>query len=154
MSKEFFTIDQVAAKLGVHPKTVRRYISSGRMVAQKIAGTWRITPKSLTAFFNACGNLGSAQQQDHSEANLLLQNGTFDSDQKIQARTVVDYRVTDEDVAREMLKEVMAMIAEHSLDAKKSRFSFEYRDSDLMRLNFLGSPSYLHAVMTILKKYQ
>ena len=154
MSKEFFTIDQVAAKLGVHPKTVRRYISGGRMAAQKIAGSWRISPKALTAFFNACGNSGGAQQQNQSEINLLQQNGNFDLDQKIQARTVVDYRVTDEGVAREMLKEVMTMIAEHSLDAKKSRFSFEYGDSDLMRLNFLGSPSYIHAVMTILKKYQ
>lgn len=46
-----YTLDEAAAFLGgISPRTVRRYIQSGRLPAQKIRGRWIITEDNLTAF--------------------------------------------------------------------------------------------------------
>ena len=39
---EFFTVDQVAKILDMHPRTVRRYVREGQLRATKVGGEWRI----------------------------------------------------------------------------------------------------------------
>lgn len=52
------TIDQVAAQLQVHPRTVRRAIRTGGLRAHQVAGrgTWRVWPADLDAWLEQRAN--------------------------------------------------------------------------------------------------
>lgn len=50
MSQTFFTVDQVADRLGLHPKTVLRLIAAERLRATKIGKSYRILRSDLDAF--------------------------------------------------------------------------------------------------------
>jgi excisionase family DNA binding protein len=155
MNNDYLTIDQGAGKLGVHPKTVRRYISSGKISAQKIAGSWRINPESVESYLNSCESSDNFNQQvSKDDFCIFMDNDHFDSEEKIQVCTIVDYFVSDSSV-KELLKDVMGVVAEHSLENKKSRFNYVYDDSEnKIRLVFWGTPSYMHRIMSIVKEYE
>ena len=47
---KFFTIAEIAERLGVSTRTVRRWIRSGDLVAHRFGGIVRISEKDLRAF--------------------------------------------------------------------------------------------------------
>ena len=49
-SKQLFTVDEVAARLNLHVKTVRRFIREGRLPAKRIGKEYRITRSALDEF--------------------------------------------------------------------------------------------------------
>ncbi|MBB4015765.1 excisionase family DNA binding protein [Chelatococcus caeni] len=50
MSSKLATVEQAAEELGLHPKTVLRYIREGRLSATKIGKAYRIDRGTLDAF--------------------------------------------------------------------------------------------------------
>lgn len=52
MNDTFFTIAQVAEKLQVSEKTVRRMLLSGELPGYKIGGQYRIRPAELEAWIS------------------------------------------------------------------------------------------------------
>ncbi len=44
------TLDEVAAKIGVHYMTVYRYVRQGRLEASRIHGVWQVSPRALAEF--------------------------------------------------------------------------------------------------------
>ncbi len=49
-TKQLFTVDDVASRLNLHVKTVRRFIREGRLPAKRIGKEYRITRSALEAF--------------------------------------------------------------------------------------------------------
>ncbi len=54
----FYTVEQVANLVDLHPKTVRRYIQSGRLGANKVGSQYRISPIELNKFIGHSGANG------------------------------------------------------------------------------------------------
>jgi excisionase family DNA binding protein len=50
MADEYLTIEEVAAKVKVRPKTVREWLRSKRLKGVKAGHFWRIRPEDLDAF--------------------------------------------------------------------------------------------------------
>ncbi|MGW3959508.1 helix-turn-helix domain-containing protein [Amycolatopsis sp. NPDC005003] len=50
MALDVFSAEQVAAKLGLHVRTVRNYVRDGRLKAVRIGKQYRITAEDLAAF--------------------------------------------------------------------------------------------------------
>jgi len=48
--EEFYTVNQAAIALKVHPLTVRRYIKEGKLKAVRVGGNVRIALNELRAF--------------------------------------------------------------------------------------------------------
>ena len=53
MHSYLYTVDQVAERLNLHAKTVRRYIREGRLKAKRIGKEYRVTRADLDAFAGA-----------------------------------------------------------------------------------------------------
>jgi len=53
MSSSFLTAEQVAVRLSLHPKTVRRFIREGRLKATRIGKAYRILEGDLAEFAGA-----------------------------------------------------------------------------------------------------
>lgn len=50
MSQHLLSVDQAATRLGLHQKTVLRYIHDGRLKATRVGKAYRIQPADLDAF--------------------------------------------------------------------------------------------------------
>ncbi|MFB9687585.1 helix-turn-helix domain-containing protein [Amycolatopsis plumensis] len=50
MAQDVFSVEQVAARLGLHVRTVRNYVRDGRLKAVRIGKQYRITAEDLAAF--------------------------------------------------------------------------------------------------------
>ncbi|MGC4048342.1 MAG: helix-turn-helix domain-containing protein [Paludibaculum sp.] len=54
-NEPFMTIAEVAARVGVSTKTVRREIKRGRLHAYRIGATWRVSLEQLEGWLEAGG---------------------------------------------------------------------------------------------------
>jgi excisionase family DNA binding protein len=50
MSEMVYSVARAAQRLGVHPKTVLRFVHEGRLAARRIGKSWRILASDLDAF--------------------------------------------------------------------------------------------------------
>ncbi|MEU0537064.1 helix-turn-helix domain-containing protein [Amycolatopsis tolypomycina] len=50
MAQDVYSVEQVAAQLGLHVRTVRNYVRDGRLKAVRIGKQYRITAGDLAAF--------------------------------------------------------------------------------------------------------
>jgi len=155
MKEEYLTIEIAATKLGVHPKTIRRYISNGKISAQKVAGAWRIRQDSIEQFLDSCEENHCKNSSVSKDDFCIFMDGEyFDSENMVQVCTIVDYYVQDEKV-KDILKEVMEVVATYSLKSQSNRFNYVYDDSEnKMRLVFWGAPSFMEKIMNIMKSYE
>lgn len=53
MASHLFTVEEVASRLNLHVKTVRRYIRDGRLKARRIGKEYRVTRPDLDQFAGA-----------------------------------------------------------------------------------------------------
>jgi excisionase family DNA binding protein len=54
--KQLFTVDEVAERLNLHVKTVRRFIRQGKLPAKRIGKEYRITRPALEEFSGTSSN--------------------------------------------------------------------------------------------------
>jgi excisionase family DNA binding protein len=55
MQEKYYTSEQAANLLNIHPKTLQRYIREGRLKANKVGKSWLITGHDLSVFAEGAG---------------------------------------------------------------------------------------------------
>lgn len=50
MQEAYYTVEQIAQMLQMHPKTVQRYIREGKLHAVKVGKGWRVSGHDLSVF--------------------------------------------------------------------------------------------------------
>ncbi|MDO8378649.1 helix-turn-helix domain-containing protein [Phenylobacterium sp.] len=85
--QDLFTVDQVADRLQLHPKTVRQYIRDGRLTATRIGKSYRIAARDLAALAGEAAAVG--------EPEVL---GT----REVQVATTVDIHAVDPDTVHRL----------------------------------------------------
>ncbi|GAA3393042.1 helix-turn-helix domain-containing protein [Cryptosporangium minutisporangium] len=84
---EWYSVEQVAALLGLHGKTVRGYVRDGRLVASRIGRQYRIAAADLEAF---CGRpVESAARRCHVEVSSIVQIDGVDRAEMDRLSTLV-----------------------------------------------------------------
>ncbi|NBE96737.1 helix-turn-helix domain-containing protein [Nonomuraea sp. KC401] len=68
---EHFTVEQVAARLGLHVKTVRNYVRDGRLPAVRVGKRYRIAKEDLEAFTGL--PLGAPAPARRAEVSSIVQ---------------------------------------------------------------------------------
>lgn len=76
---EFYTVNQAAATLKVHPLTIRRYIKEGNLKAFRAGGNIRITLSDLRSFAQTFVPKIKNVKESHSiaEANFSFDDPIF-----------------------------------------------------------------------------
>lgn len=72
---EFYTINQAAIALKVHPLTVRRYIKEGKLKAYKAGGNIRISTNDLRSFTQSF--IPNQPKQSKFQQNVQTKEFTF-----------------------------------------------------------------------------
>ncbi len=62
MNEKWFTVEQAADMLRLHPKTLRRYISEGKLRANKVGKQYRISGHDLSIFVEGSDDYADSEE--------------------------------------------------------------------------------------------
>jgi hypothetical protein len=51
-----YNVDELSAKFGLHPVTLRRLFRKGKLQGRKVGKRWYLTEESLRAYFEGAGS--------------------------------------------------------------------------------------------------
>lgn len=157
MDGKFYTVDEAAEQIGVHPKTVRRYIFGGKLQALKVGGQWRIYADVLEAFMKTgtqCNHTGSGNQVSNDDFCVFMDSDYFQSDETVQICTIVDYYVEEKKDVTPMANALMEVMHSCDTDSGSSRFNYVYDQAEKKaRFIFWGCPSMIEKMVGALKPF-
>ncbi len=84
MPETYYTVDKISEMLSFHPKTIQRYIREGKLRANKVGKSWRVTGHDLSVF------LEQNRPEKETEEPLEL---------RVEVSAVIDMDVFDPDEA-------------------------------------------------------
>jgi excisionase family DNA binding protein len=94
MDDAYYSAEQVADQLGMHVKTIQRYIREGHLPASRIGGRWRVSGRDLAAF----AERQRARQPEEPAAS------------RVKASAVLDIRVDSRDEAIRVVNALTAVL--------------------------------------------
>lgn len=155
MSKEFYTIDKVAEILGMHHKTIRKFISEGQLKAVKVGKQWRISGHDLSVFMERDERLEAETHplegdQEISELDVSVNDGeglAFTT--KINVSSVIDINEVDKDSYFRISNTLIALQNGKDPEMGKSTVHVKY-DEKHRRLKILlwGSVRFMEEMLS------
>lgn len=99
MENQFYTIDKIAEILGMHHKTIRKFITEGKLAASKVGKQWRISGHDLSLFIEKNNvNINDKNIAEESNIDFLTNGEVKDTEKrKVNVSSVADIN----DVAKE-----------------------------------------------------
>ncbi|MEU9123113.1 helix-turn-helix domain-containing protein [Streptomyces sp. NPDC048506] len=76
MNDHFYSVEQVAERLGLHVRTIRNYVRDGRLTAVRIGKQYRITHQDLEAFTGRpvpAPPVETARRRRHTEVSSIVE---------------------------------------------------------------------------------
>lgn len=126
---ELYTVTQVADLLGVHEKTIRRYINNGRLVAKKIGGQWRIEQadyERLIAKGTCCMRELDPDEVGSDDFCVFMDSDFFTSEATVQICTIVDHFTEDEDLAIATLEKLKSAAYDYLVRGDQVKVEFQH----------------------------
>ncbi|HJN52222.1 MAG: helix-turn-helix domain-containing protein [Pseudomonadales bacterium] len=137
MQADFHTVDQIAALLELHPKTVRGFIRDGKLHASKIGKQYRITAKDLDLFTGTSSSLAAAPARQQSR--------------KVLVSSVVDVDAIDKDAATRLSNSVMAVMngKDPSFGQARADVIF-YAEDNKAKIILYGGPQFTSRMLELI----
>jgi len=161
MNEKFYTIDEVAKKIKVHPKTIRRYIYNGKLLAKKIGGQWRIYESELDKYINsttANSCHGSHTEEDEISQDdfcVFMDNHRSNPDSLIELCIIIDLYLNDNDEIKKVTNDILDSLNEFNSNISNNRYNYIYDNAEnKARFVLWGSPSFMESVTKKLKRYE
>ena len=133
MEEKFYTIDQIAEILGMHHKTIRKFITEGKLRANKVGKQWRISGHDLSLFMEDNNvNIKNSNNRLESE-KIEFSNGDIDSNNrtsKINVSTVIDINEVDIDEHRRISNTLLALMNTKNSKMSNSTINIKYYKND------------------------
>jgi excisionase family DNA binding protein len=157
MDDKLYTIEEIADKLGVHTKTIRRYLYSGKLGGQKIGSQWRISQTALDAFLKSgevsCSHGAASPSTEDFCVYMDTDMESFATDRKLRICSIIDY---DVESTKEIIPlSVALMQAMDSEDGcEDCRFNHVYEPGE-KRVRFVlwASPAVVGRAMEAIRKF-
>lgn len=132
MENKFYTIEQIAELLGMHHKTIRKFITEGKLGANKVGKQWRISGHDLSVFMEK-NNVGINNERINEELNVeysTVGEGSNRLQQRINVSTVVDIDETNKDEYIRISNTLIAIANCKDPDMEKSTLQVKYDEKD------------------------
>lgn len=120
MEEKFYTIDQIAEILGMHHKTIRKFITEGKLMANKVGKQWRISGHDLSLFMEN-NNVNVRNKNEVENEKIEFSTGSVGGNNirnQINVSTVIDINEIGSDEYRRISN--MLLAAMNSKDPKMS----------------------------------
>lgn len=151
MENQFYTIDKIAEILGMHHKTIRKFITEGKLGANKVGKQWRISGHDLSVFMEK-NNVSINNKKISEESNIdFVTNGEVKSTikQKVNVSTVVDINDVDKEEYFRISNTLIAVMNCKDSEMEKSTINMKY-DEKVNRLRVLlwGNVSFIEGMLS------
>src|SRR6186997_487632 len=107
MTQELYSVEQVAAQLGLHVRTVRNYVRDGRLKAVRIGKQYRIARTDLEELTGRTLSTAPAQDTQRSrrvEASCVVQIEPISAADAHRLTTLLGAAATGRDVTDQLLR--------------------------------------------------
>lgn len=131
MEEKFYTVDQIAEILGMHHKTIRKFITEGKLRANKVGKQWRISGHDLSLFMeNNNVNIRNKNEAEDEKIEFSTSNDNINKTNKINISTVVDINEVDMDEHRRISNMLLAVMNSKDYKMRNSTINIKYYQKD------------------------
>lgn len=150
MENQFYTIDKVAEILGMHHKTIRKFITEGKLVASKVGKQWRISGHDLSIFMEK-NNVNMNDKNIAEESNIdFLTNGEVKENdkRKVNVSTVVDINDVDKEEYFRISNTLIAIMNCKDPKIGKSTINMKYDEKEKrLRVLLWGNINFIEEML-------
>lgn len=151
MDNQFYTIDKIAEILGMHHKTIRKFITEGKLAASKVGKQWRISGHDLSIFMEK-NNVNINDKKISEESNIdFFTNGEVKETvgQKVNVSTVVDISDVDKEEYFRVSNTLIAVMNCKDSKMGKSTINMKYDEKEnRLRVLLWGSVSFIEGMLS------
>lgn len=149
MEQKFYTTDQIAEILGMHHRTIRKFITEGKLRANKVGKQWRISGHDLSTFIegnNVCVN--------NKNEGIEFSTNNIDTikNNKINVSTVVDINDINSDEYKNISNMLLALINSKDNNMKNSTMNIKYyKDENNLKIMLWGSINFIKEMLDFIE---
>ncbi len=142
---DLFTVADVAKITGLSERTIRNYLSDGRLQGQKVGVQWRFTEENIKDLF-AAPQVPESMEQAREE--LVLDFLTNKSKTESRLCFIYDLPCETEERLRILCEQVLDQV--NAIKSKgRLRFSFQHH-GDVARFILMGDPNLVQKTLAFL----
>ncbi len=139
MTAKLYAINELSIILNLHPKTILRFIKEGKIKANKIGRTWRVTEDELKSFCH--GELAT-----HDVPVLKPDYDTLHD--RITISAVIEIKEQNSEEASRISNMFMAVLNSETDPNNRSRFDFfYYPEIEKAKYVFYGSADFVTRII-------
>lgn len=141
MAEKYYTVEQIASMLNMHPKTIQKYIREGKLKANKVGKSWRVTGHDLSVFTEGTRNSAGNSSDPHSVDKT--------TDDKVKISSVIDINVNDMDEAMRIVNMLTAVLNTKPQEYGKSTMNAQYLEPELkVRIMLWGNIKFMETMIS------
>ncbi|QUI22378.1 helix-turn-helix domain-containing protein [Vallitalea pronyensis] len=146
MIEKFYTVDQVADMIDMHPKTIRKFIREGKLKANKVGKQWRITGHDLSVFTEGTGPEGIIDET--RDITFSTEDKGQTSTHGVTVSTVVDMDVKDMEEGTRIANMLMAVMNNKDTKYGTSTMNVQFIEKEKKtRIMLWGTLSFMEAML-------
>ena len=150
MEEKFYTIDQIAEILGMHHKTIRKFITEGKLRANKVGKQWRISGHDLSLFMED-NNVNIKNNNKLESEKIEFSTGDVDSNNKtnkINISTVIDINEVDMDEHKRISNMLLALMNSKDSKIRNSTINIKYyKNNKNLKVMLWGDIEFTNAML-------
>lgn len=150
MEEKFYTIDQIAEILGMHHKTIRKFITEGKLRANKVGKQWRISGHDLSLFMED-NNVNIKNNNKLESEKIEFSTGDVDSNNKtskINISTVIDINEVDIDEHKRISNMLLALMNSKDSKIRNSTINIKYyKNNKNLKVMLWGDIEFTNAML-------
>ncbi|WP_425448214.1 helix-turn-helix domain-containing protein [Dethiothermospora halolimnae] len=155
MDKKVFTVDEVSKILGMHPRTIRRYIREDKLKAGKIGGQWRIKKKDLTKLMDDEDYIESKKIEVTNNLRGFVEDNFNKVEGKIKVCSIVDVYVESIEELKPITNVLMDLINSEDSDRKTLKFEYIFLDEEnKARFTLWGNPKFISKMIKAISDFE
>lgn len=129
MEEKFYTIDKIAEMLGMHHKTIRKFITEGKLRANKVGKQWRISSHDLSLFMED-NNVTVKDKSQAENQGIEVAIGDLNGKSKINISTVIDIMEVDKEEYRRISNTLLALMNSKDSKMNNSTLNIKYYENE------------------------
>lgn len=143
--ENYYSVEQIAEMLNMHPKTIQKYLREGKLRAAKIGKNWRVSGHELSLFME-----GEKIGANKAEENSSIMRET----EKIKVSSVIDVTVSGKEEAIRIVNGMTAVLNVKPPEFGTSTFSAQFIEAEnKVRMMLWGNPAFMESMLGSLRLF-
>ena len=148
MNEKLYTINQVAEVLGVHHKTIRKFITEGKLAANKAGKQWRISDQDLSSFLEMNNDRVESKEEYICDT---AKDKSLDVRSKVKVSTVVDISDIDKNQYMRISSLLIAVMNSRDSRTQQATLNMKYNEkSNCLRILLWGQIKFMEEMLDLI----